>query len=230
MLGRRSTDDAGRARGGQVGTLEAIKVKILIMSEEQNPLTLRIELTSENDFFHFNHNLDEHGFRQVTPKADTARMRARTHLCTHAHAPPHPHTPNHTHTPHNGPGMDGDGHARERGHEMVDFPEYPNVLIRSRLLERARPWLYSPARSACRSPPAPPRAHSEARAHSADLMRLLLARSLARAHTRMGTRTVLNNCIKEPHSHLAVFVIEREGLARLDFIQNMEYKFVELLS
>lgn len=31
-------------------------------------------------------------------------------------------------------------------------------------------------------------------------------------------------------SHLAVFVIEREGLARLDFIQNMEYKFVELLS
>lgn len=51
---------------GQVGTLEAIKVKILIMGEEQNPLTLRIELTSENDlFFHFNHNLDEHGFRQV---------------------------------------------------------------------------------------------------------------------------------------------------------------------
>ena len=41
---------------------------------------------------------------------------------------------------------------------------------------------------------------------------------------------MLNNCIKEPHSHLAVFVIEREGLARLDFIQNMEYKFVELLS
>ena len=30
---------------------------------------------------------------------------------------------------------------------------------------------------------------------------------------------MLNNCIKEPHSHLAVFVIEREGLARLDFIQ-----------
>ena len=51
MLRRRSTDDAGRARGGQVGTLEAIKVKILIMGEEQNPLTLRIELTSENDLF-----------------------------------------------------------------------------------------------------------------------------------------------------------------------------------
>ena len=105
---------------------------------------------------------------------------------------------------------------------MVDFPEYPNVLIRSRLLGRARPWLYSPARSAYRSPPAAPSACSDARAHCrlSDLMRLLLARSLARAHTWMDTRTVLNNCIKEPHSHLAVFVIEREGLARLDFIQN----------
>jgi hypothetical protein len=62
-----------------VGTLEAIKVKILIMGEEQNPLTLRIELTSENDlFFHFNHNLDEHGFRQVCwmrPDQRGARMR-----------------------------------------------------------------------------------------------------------------------------------------------------------
>ena len=88
MLRRRSTDDTGRARGGQVGTLEAIKVKILIMGEEQNPLTLRIELTSENDlFFHFNHNLDEHGFRQVTLKADTAR----THACT-MDAQPRPQT------------------------------------------------------------------------------------------------------------------------------------------
>jgi hypothetical protein len=41
---------------------------------------------------------------------------------------------------------------------------------------------------------------------------------------------MFNMCIKEPQSHLAVFVIERQGLARLDFIQNMEYKFVELLS
>jgi len=54
---------------------------------------------------------------------------------------------------------------------MVDFPEYPNVLIK-----------------------------------------------------------MLNAAIKEPHSHLAVFVMERDGSARLDFIQNMEYKFVELLS
>ena len=31
----------------------------------------------------------------------------------------------------------------------------------------------------------------------------------------------LNHCIKEPHSHLAVFVMMRDGSARLDFIQNM---------
>ena len=41
---------------------------------------------------------------------------------------------------------------------------------------------------------------------------------------------MLNHCIKEPHSYLAVFVMHRNGEARLDFIQNMEYKFVELLS
>lgn len=41
---------------------------------------------------------------------------------------------------------------------------------------------------------------------------------------------MLSTCIKEPHSHLAVFVMQRSGRAHLDFIQNMEYKFVELLS
>lgn len=41
---------------------------------------------------------------------------------------------------------------------------------------------------------------------------------------------MLNNCIKEPHTHLAVFIMHDSGEARLDFIQNMEYKFVELLS
>ena len=41
---------------------------------------------------------------------------------------------------------------------------------------------------------------------------------------------MLNCCIKEPHSHLAVFIMKSNGQARLDFIQNMEYKFVELLS
>ena len=40
----------------------------------------------------------------------------------------------------------------------------------------------------------------------------------------------LNHCVKEPHSHLAVFVMTTDGGGRLDFVQNMEYKFVELLS
>ena len=54
---------------------------------------------------------------------------------------------------------------------MIDFPEYPNVLIK-----------------------------------------------------------MLNSCIKEPHCFLAVFIMGDDGSARLDFIQNMEYKFIELLS
>jgi hypothetical protein len=41
---------------------------------------------------------------------------------------------------------------------------------------------------------------------------------------------MLNNCIKEPHNHLAVYLMQADGRARLDFIQNMEYKFIELLS
>ena len=51
-----------------------------------------------------------------------------------------------------------------------------------------------------------------------------------------------NSCIKEPHrreffsflilsfSNLAVFIMNRDGTAKLDFIQNIEYKFIELLS
>jgi hypothetical protein len=41
---------------------------------------------------------------------------------------------------------------------------------------------------------------------------------------------MLNCCIKEPQSFLAVFVMSRDGRATLDFIQNIEYKFIELLS
>jgi len=85
--------------------LEAIKVKILIMGEEQNPLTLRIELTSENDlFFHFNHNLDEHGFRQVSNSAcPSAFMYLRTvniakyHHLPHAYIRTNAHNHMHTH-------------------------------------------------------------------------------------------------------------------------------------
>ncbi|KAL0207689.1 hypothetical protein P9112_012317 [Eukaryota sp. TZLM1-RC] len=40
----------------------------------------------------------------------------------------------------------------------------------------------------------------------------------------------LNQVLKEPHSHLAVMFLASDGTARLDFIQSLEYKYVELLS
>ena len=43
-------------------------------------------------------------------------------------------------------------------------------------------------------------------------------------------KKLFNNCINEPQSYIAVFIMQKEGTARLDFIQNIEYKFVELLS
>eukprot|EP00831_Metopus_contortus_P039667 TRINITY_DN31080_c0_g1_i2.p1 TRINITY_DN31080_c0_g1~~TRINITY_DN31080_c0_g1_i2.p1 ORF type:complete len:191 (-),score=22.92 TRINITY_DN31080_c0_g1_i2:32-604(-) len=86
----------------------------------------RLELTSENDlFFHYTHNIDEAGFREV----------------------------------------------REAQKLMIEFQEYATIMVK-----------------------------------------------------------MLNSCIKEPHSFLAVFLMQKDGGARLDFIQNMEYKFIELLS
>merc|ERR1719345_108115 len=110
----------------EVGTLEAVRCKILALGDDPSPQHCRIELTSENDlFFHYTHSVDDHGFRSM----------------------------------------------QEHQKLMIDFPDYVTVVVK-----------------------------------------------------------MLNNCIKEPHSYLAVFVMQRDGHARLDFIQNMEYKFVELLS
>jgi hypothetical protein len=110
----------------EVGTLEAIKVKILVLGDDQNPEQIRVELSSENDmFFHYTHNIDDGSFAKI----------------------------------------------QENQKLMIEYPDYPNILIK-----------------------------------------------------------MLNSCIKEPHSFLAVFIMQRDGSARLDFIQNMEYKFVELLS
>lgn len=39
----------------------------------------------------------------------------------------------------------------------------------------------------------------------------------------------LNNCIKEPHAFIAVLILSPSIVASLQFFQNMEYKFVELL-
>lgn len=102
----------------EVGTLEAVKVKLLLLGAEGKPSAVRMELTSENDlFFNFAHTLDETAFRAVQ---ETQKL-------------------------------------------MVDFAEYSAVLVR-----------------------------------------------------------MLNQCIKEPHSNLAVFVMQRGGRGHLDFIQNME--------
>ncbi|KAG8463075.1 hypothetical protein KFE25_001848 [Diacronema lutheri] len=114
--------------GGEqdVGSLEAVRVKVMTLGDGAGLVTVTAELTSENDlFFHYTHAMDARAFRSV----------------------------------------------QEGQKLMVDFAEYPAVLVR-----------------------------------------------------------MLNACIKEPHTHLAVLVLGRDGRAHLDFIQNLEYKFVELLS
>lgn len=40
----------------------------------------------------------------------------------------------------------------------------------------------------------------------------------------------LDACVRQPHTHLAVLVLGPGGSGHLDFIQNLEYRFVELLS
>lgn len=43
--------------------LQAFKVKILMLGEDESPQAVRVELSSEADlFFHYVHDLDEHGF------------------------------------------------------------------------------------------------------------------------------------------------------------------------
>lgn len=110
----------------EVGTLEAIKIKVLLLGDDSNPHHVKLEMSSENDmFFHYLHAVDDASFRVM----------------------------------------------QESQKLMIDFAEYPSILVR-----------------------------------------------------------MLNSCIKEPHSFLAVFIMQRDGSARLDFIQNIEYKFIELLS
>ena len=54
---------------------------------------------------------------------------------------------------------------------------------------------------------------------------------LTYTHMRHQCPFLPSQCIKEPHSHLALFSMDGiKAGARLEFIQNMEYKFVELLS
>ena len=41
---------------------------------------------------------------------------------------------------------------------------------------------------------------------------------------------MLNSCVKEPQAYLGILTLFPNNSARLDFIQNMSYKFVELMS
>ena len=108
------------------GSLEVVRVKVLLLGSDELPTAIRAELTSECDlFFHYSHTLDAHAFARV----------------------------------------------RESQKLMVEFGEYARILTR-----------------------------------------------------------MLGACMKEPHGHLAVFIVQRGGRGDLTFIQSLEHKFVELLS
>jgi hypothetical protein len=67
------------------GYLETLKMKLLIVGEEESPSAIRLELSSETDlFFHYIHNIDEMSYQRV----------------------------------------------RESQKLMVDFADYPNILIK----------------------------------------------------------------------------------------------------
>ncbi|KAL0053224.1 hypothetical protein WJX82_002721 [Trebouxia sp. C0006] len=118
--------DAGRL-SSDTGSVEAIRVRILVRGSQPELEAVRVELTSESDlFFHYTHTIGPAAFRQ---------------------------------------------HVQEAQKLMVDFNDYPSVFLR-----------------------------------------------------------MLSSCIQEPQNHIAVLLMEPSGNARMDFIQNMEYKFVELLS
>jgi hypothetical protein len=109
-----------------VGTLEAIRVKILTLGEDNQLYDVRVELTSESDlFFHYTHSCDRNVFTQMKKSQDL----------------------------------------------MVDYNNYPKILAK-----------------------------------------------------------MLMSCIKDPEAFLCIFVIGRDGNAQMTFVQNMEYKFVELLT
>ena len=116
-----------RDNGGiKQGTLETIKMKMLLLGSDENPAAVRLELSSEADlFFHFMHIVDESSYKSM----------------------------------------------QESQKLMVEFSEYTKVLIR-----------------------------------------------------------MLNSCIKDPQVYLGIFAVDSETSARLDFIENMKFKFVELMS
>ena len=98
----------------EVGTLEAIRAKVLVKGDGGSLEEIKVELTSENDlFFHYTHKVTVDSFRSM----------------------------------------------QEQQKLMVEFHDYHSILMK-----------------------------------------------------------MLNQCIKEPHSYLAVFIMSSDGYAKLDFI------------
>ncbi|GAB5355335.1 hypothetical protein AAMO2058_000196700 [Amorphochlora amoebiformis] len=42
--------------------------------------------------------------------------------------------------------------------------------------------------------------------------------------------STLNRCVKQPQTYMGLLHINQNGTARLDFIQNIDFKFVDILS
>ena len=50
----------------EVGTMEAVKAKVLVQREAGDLKAVRVELSSENDlFYHYTHQVDEASFRTI---------------------------------------------------------------------------------------------------------------------------------------------------------------------
>ncbi|CAD8172934.1 unnamed protein product [Paramecium octaurelia] len=110
----------------EIGTLELVRVKILVQGEQQAFENLKIELTSETDLF-FN-------YITIINKDNYKRIREEQKL-------------------------------------TIEYPQFLQMLIK-----------------------------------------------------------LLNSCHKEPNHFFCVFFMQQDGAARLDFIENLEYKFMEMLS
>ena len=41
---------------------------------------------------------------------------------------------------------------------------------------------------------------------------------------------LLNHCYKDPSQYFSVLFLTKDGQARLDIIQNLEYRFLEIIS
>jgi len=109
-----------------LGTIENIRVKVLLLGEEDSPQEFKIQLTSDTDlFFNYMHITDEHHYREL----------------------------------------------QEEQKFTVNYSEFGAMIIR-----------------------------------------------------------MMNSAIKQPNVFLCVLMLQKDGTARLDLLQNIDYKFIELLS